>query len=284
VFDRISISFDRAIDPLSFTASDVVVTGPGGALRVSAIIAVGGSGGRSFTLMLNAAQTRVGTYRAVIGPDIRDANGHRMDQNGNGIGGQDSDTFTLTGTLGATPSPPPVSPPPPPPPPPPVSPPPVAPPPDTTSAGPRIVTAIFGGPRPGVFDRITVTFDRAINVSTLTPSDVVVTGPGGTIRVSAIIPVANSGNRQFYLVFSRDQSAAGTYRATIGPDIRDTAGNLMDQNGNGLGGQPNDSYSFTGVLGTAKAAELPKVTYTGTTRGFDDTEWGVWLGQPIRVR
>ena len=261
-FDRITVTFDRAVDPLTFAASDVAVTGPGGTIKVSAVVAVGGSGGTSFTLMLSAAQTRAGSYSAVIGPDIRDTSGR--------VG----EAYTLTGTLGTV-TPPPVSPPP-------VSPPPAT----TTAAGPKVVTAVFGGPRAGVFDRVTVTFDRAIDVSSFTPSDVTVKGPGGTVKVSAIVPVAGSGNKKFYVVFSKDQSSSGAYSSVVGPDILDTAGNRMDQNGNGVGGQTADYYMSAGTLGaTAKANGISRAfetvvaTKRGAARGFvDAVEMGVWVG------
>lgn len=51
------------------------------------------------------------------------------------------------------------------------------------------------------------------------------------------------GTTQFDIVFA-PQSAAGGYMLTIGPDIRDLAGNQMDQDQNGVNGEvPDDQFT-----------------------------------------
>lgn len=131
---------------------------------------------------------------------------------------------------------------------PPVNPPSVPPPP-TTAAGPRVTNAEFSGPRAGVFDRAVITFSHPVNPSSFTPSDVVATGPSGSFPISSVLPIANSNNTRFNLMFSRQQTVNGNYSMTIGPDIRDFNGRMMDQNGNGIGGEQADRFTLTAVLG-----------------------------------
>ena len=164
----------------------------------------------------------------------------------------------LAKLLGA--SPPPAAVPPAVPPPPAAVPPPpgaVAPPPATSGGGPAVVGAGFGGPRAGVFDRVGVVFNRAIDPGSFGPSAVSVTGPGGVpVAVSAV--VANGpGNTSFYVMFSRDQSAGGSYTLTLRPVVRDAAGRLLDQNGDGAGGTAADTFTFSNTLGNLSVSPPP---------------------------
>ncbi|MGL6094184.1 MAG: S8 family serine peptidase [Fimbriiglobus sp.] len=150
--------------------------------------------------------------------------------------------LNLAKLLGANTNPPPVLPP--------VIPPTV--PPVTTGAGPVAASAGFGGPRAGRFDRAYINFDRAVNPATFTAADVRVTAPNGApLGVSSVVPVAGSGNRSFYLMLARTQTGNGTYRVTVGPDVRDTNGRAMNQNGNGVGGETADVFTATAVIGAA---------------------------------
>ena len=45
-----------------------------------------------------------------------------------------------------------------------------------------------------------------------------------------------------------DQNVRGTYRLTVGPNVTDTSGNPMNQNGNAVNGEPGDAYSGTVTL------------------------------------
>lgn len=135
-----------------------------------------------------------------------------------------------------------------------------------TGAGPRIVTTDFSASKSGIFDRVVVSFDRAIDPATFSASDMTITGPGGTIGVSAILPVSGSGNTKFNVMFSKSQSASGTYSIAIGPEIRDTAGRAMDQNGNGIGGETGDRTTASATLGTTVSTPAPsnRQTYTAS--------------------
>src|SRR5262249_5966104 len=117
--------------------------------------------------------------------------------------------------------------------------------PDVT--GPRVVAALPNASGASPVSRVRLTFSEGINASTFTTSDATLTGPQGAVVVRSIVPVYNSDDRQFDVVFDQ-QSAAGTYTLVVGPDIRDWAGNPMDQNGNGINGEAGkdaDSIPFT---------------------------------------
>ena len=98
----VRLTFSEAIDPATFTAGDIVsFTGPNGAISVTGIKAVAGSGDTQFDLTF-ASQTTPGTYKLVLGPDIRDKHGNQMDQDRDGVRGeatQDrfSGSFTING-------------------------------------------------------------------------------------------------------------------------------------------------------------------------------------------
>ncbi|HVK14678.1 MAG TPA: S8 family serine peptidase, partial [Gemmataceae bacterium] len=107
------------------------------------------------------------------------------------------------------------------------------------TAGPTVTGATFtaGG---GALTKARVTFSEAVDSATLTTADVRVTGPGGrAVAVSAVTAVSGSGQKQFDVTF-KSQTATGTYTLTVGPEIKDAAGNRMTA-----------SYSTTTALGAA---------------------------------
>jgi subtilisin family serine protease/subtilisin-like proprotein convertase family protein len=78
VVDHIRIHFDRAIDTVTFTISDVHITGPAGrAVTVESVRAVPGSGNEVYEIRL-APQTEPGEYTVEVGPDVRDNAGHQL--------------------------------------------------------------------------------------------------------------------------------------------------------------------------------------------------------------
>jgi subtilisin family serine protease len=96
---------------------------------------------------------------------------------------------------------------------------------------------------------VRVTFSEAIVASTFTAADVSgFTGPKGSIKVKGIQAVTGSGGTAFDITFAK-QTALGTYRLTLGPDIRDSAGNPMNQDGDfALGEATQDQYQGQFVL------------------------------------
>jgi hypothetical protein len=66
-------------------------------------------------------------------------------------------------------------------------------------------------------------------------------------RRLAVAPVAGSGDTQFDVTFAA-QNLRGTYRLKVGPQIADSSGNPMNQNGNAINGEATDFYSGTVVF------------------------------------
>lgn len=128
---------------------------------------------------------------------------------------------------------------------------------DTT--GPRVTHAAWSGPQSGTLNSIRVTFNESVNPDTFAAGDVLLTGPNGRIDLEpdAVTPVPNSNNRQFDITFAT-QSAEGTYTVSIGPDLTDAAGNLMNQDGDSTNGELiQDVFTGTATISSAK-------TYTWT--------------------
>jgi subtilisin-like proprotein convertase family protein len=94
--DRVRLRFSESIDPLSVSVDDVLsITGPDGAISVVAVTPVAGNS-RQFDVTF-AAQTALGEYTLVIGPNISDLQGNLVDNDRDGTGGEEiEDRFTAT--------------------------------------------------------------------------------------------------------------------------------------------------------------------------------------------
>ncbi len=115
-------------------------------------------------------------------------------------------------------------------------------PPDTT--GPRVL-ALDPATVVGSIDRVRIRFNEAIDPLTLTLDDVTLTDTANeSIAIASVTPVPGN-SRQFDVKFA-SQTILGEYTLLVGPDIADLAGNLLDQDRNGTGGEPSDSY--TGIF------------------------------------
>ena len=207
------VTFDKVIDPDSFTPDDVSVFGPNGTVDIDSVASAGGS---DFDILFEA--TAGGSYTVVVGPGVTTPLGDEMDQNENGVNGDPDDTFTATTFL-------------------------------TDRAGPRVTDVSFGGTATRLTN-IRVTFSERVRAATFTPADVVLRGPtGNRIPVTRVTAVIGSGGKQFDIEFA-DQTAGGTYTVTVGPNISDEAGNVMDQNENGVVGEVADVFTGSTVLQT----------------------------------
>jgi parallel beta-helix repeat protein len=83
--DHVDITFSKDVNATSFTTDDIVMTGPDGPIVVNAPEDRGDGVWRiSFE-----RQFRQGDYHIFIGPHIEDSDGNEMDQDGDGIGGEE---------------------------------------------------------------------------------------------------------------------------------------------------------------------------------------------------
>jgi serine protease len=139
------------------------------------------------------------------------------------------------------------------------------PPPSNTDTSGAYVTGVsFSGS--GGISKARVTFSETLNASTFTYADVTMSGPNGSINVLGVAPVAGTNNTQFDVSFAA-QSAAGTYSLGIGTDVRDLAGNALDQNRNGVSGEAADRFTTSTAIG------LPQ-SYSSTDVGQSVYDFG----------
>jgi fibronectin type 3 domain-containing protein len=109
--------------------------------------------------------------------------------------------------------------------------------------GPQVVSTNPSGSATGPVNHITLTFNEPIDASSFTLADVVLLeGPSGSITPAAVNHV---GIGQVEVTFA-PQNTSGTYRIVVGPNIRDSTSNLMDQDNDGIGGEtPADRFETT---------------------------------------
>ena len=107
-------------------------------------------------------------------------------------------------------------------------------------AGPRVVAISPNGDVSAAIDHVVLTFDTLIEANTFTTSDISLTGPGGTITPTAVVPL---NTLSFEVDFS-PQTSLGVYTLRVGPNIFDNLGQAMDQDRNGIAGVvPNDQFT-----------------------------------------
>ena len=134
------------------------------------------------------------------------------------------------------------------------------------AAGPRIIDITPTEVRNADFDHLDVTFNEAINSQTFTPSDVSITGLAGPIDVSSVEPLDGTNYRIHFAALT----TRGTYAVTVGPEIEDLDGNLMDQNNDGSNGDPtNDVYRTSVVYVVADVIFSSNVTISESDTTYD---------------
>jgi len=98
----VQLTFNEEINPATFTAAQVTLSGPGGVIPTNLlnVAPVDQSNDHEFHVSF-PAQTAAGTYTLTVGPDIQDWYGNEMNQDRNGVNGEVSDAFTDTIRLAA---------------------------------------------------------------------------------------------------------------------------------------------------------------------------------------
>ncbi len=137
--------------------------------------------------------------------------------------------------------------------------------------GPRIVGSDPSGGVGGVVTKIRVAFNEPVDPATFAVDDIAsFVGPNGSIAISGVTPVAGSFDRKFDITFGA-QITRGNYAMVMGPAIADPAGNLMDQDADGiLGETTQDQFTAAFTLGDQQvfnSTDTPKgLAAFGTTR------------------
>ncbi len=132
--------------------------------------------------------------------------------------------------------------------------------------GPRILDHTPGEVRNAAFDHIDIRFNEAIDASTFSLADIVITGPSGPISPTGVSSLAPDVFRVAFPTLT----IRGAYRATIGPNIADLAGNLMDQNQNGVKGETlADQYTANFVYINANVIFTTSTTISETNTTYE---------------
>jgi subtilisin family serine protease/subtilisin-like proprotein convertase family protein/DNA-binding cell septation regulator SpoVG len=137
--------------------------------------------------------------------------------------------------------------------------------------GPRVVRSDPSGGVGGIVSSLRVSFNESIDPASFDAGDIAsFTGPQGPIAVTGVSVVPNSMNRKFTVAFA-PQIAHGTYEMILGPNITDRAGNPMDQDGDGILGEPlDDRFTASFLIGDqyvfhADDAPVSLVPFSTTT-------------------
>ena len=242
--DTLRLTFNKPVAVATFAPSDVAFSGPNGTIQVTSVSPVGGSDGTSWVVKF-PLQDRTGTFTAVVGPDVRDRSGNRMDQNGNGQNGDPTDTCVAPTSRDRT--------------------------------GPRITDHAFLQSWAGVHG-LRVTVDKVIDPDSFTPDDVRAFGPGGPVDVTGI---ESAGGSDFDILFA-DGTLPGTYMVVVGPDITTPLGDAMDQNENGVNGDPTDTCTATTELADMAGPRVEHISYGGTATRL--TSIRVTFTERVRAR
>jgi hypothetical protein len=222
---KVRVTFNEPIDPATFPTSEVVATGPQGAIVVSAVTPVAGSNNTQFDITFPEIAT--GNYTVTIGPDIQDFAGHKMDQDGDFVDGQSVDMFVMQFGV----------------------------------QGLKVTAATLNSSQPGQAYDVHLTFNEPVDLSSFLTTAVTLTGPDGAHNAFGVIPTP--GNFTQFDVLFLPLTAAGTYTLAVGPNITDVYGNLMDQDGNLVPGESTDAYTTTfNLVGPHVSSSSPTGTVT----------------------
>ena len=97
----VRLTFEHAIDPTTFSPEDVTIAGPAGAVDVTAIVPVPGTGNRQYDIQF-PTQTTPGNYDLTVAADVLDPAGNRMNQDQDRVVGEDvEDRFATRFSIAA---------------------------------------------------------------------------------------------------------------------------------------------------------------------------------------
>ena len=199
--DRVTLAFNNVIRIDPSTTANFEITGPLGRVTVSGLAELAD---RTYQVSF-PLQTTNGLYHFTVLPTLVDSEGFQLDQNANGIPGEADDGYSFTLILDTVP--------------------------------PRLTQHAPAGDVAGTISSVDVWLSETIDKPKFTTADISILNPGnGSISVSSITEV---GLNRFRVSFA-PQTAPGTYHVRIGPNVSDLAGNLLDQDRDGIAGESVD--------------------------------------------
>jgi hypothetical protein len=93
-----------------------------------------------------------------------------------------------------------------------------------------------------LLDRLEITFDQPISPNTFTVEDIAIRDPWNqTLKPLSMSSLPTSGNRTFMVTIS-PQSLRGIYSIIVGPQLLNSDGHAMNQNGDAVNGEKADRY------------------------------------------
>ncbi len=204
-------------------------------------------GDRTYKIDLPFPLTANGPYNfTLLSSALKDSQGFPLDQNANGVPGEPlADDYTFTLVVDTVP--------------------------------PYVSHQDPAGDVAGTIGHVNVWFSEAINTATFTTGDVTIVKPDGT--TIAPTGIQNVGRNEFQVNFPA-QTLVGTYHVKIGPTVTDVAGNGLDENGNGIGGEAADIYDGTFNLVNVDLG-LSNVQVSPSTLWAGDPMTVSWSGQNV---
>jgi len=103
----------------------------------------------------------------------------------------------------------------------------------TPVSGPRVLSLTPTQVINATFDHVDVQFNEAIDPNSFDLQDLAITGPSAAVVPTGIDQVSVDTFRVRFAALTE----RGTYRIAVGPNVADLAGNLMNQNQNGINGE-----------------------------------------------
>ncbi len=205
--DAITLTFNNPIDVSSFDPSKFLISGQMGVIQPTGMTQVGD---RTYRIDLPFALSENGPYYFTLLPTLLDAEGFEIDQNANGIPGETDDAYSFTLIVDTVP--------------------------------PHVSYQDPAGDLAGTISSVDVWFSEAIDTTTFTTGDASIVRPDGTTMLAT--GIQNVGLNEFQITFPA-QTLLGTYHVKIDPSVTDLAGNGLDEDGDGIGGEPTDVYDRT---------------------------------------
>jgi subtilisin-like proprotein convertase family protein len=142
-----------------------------------------------------------------------------------------------------------------------------------------VVKSVIPNTTGGVMSSVIVTFIGTVDPASFKTTSATLIGPNGTITITGVTditqtpPPGQPNPHNVYLLTFASQMAQGPYTITIGPNIGDFSGNLMDQDLDGVNGAPDDVFTGRFFINTTSTGPfIPGIL------GHDPTGGGLWVG------
>ena len=258
--DHVDLSFDRPMEPATFSVSSDVstFTGPAGSIKPALASPQWLDNNRTLRLAF-PSQSTPGNYTLTLGPDVRSVAGDPLDQDADGNSGESTGDVVTT---------------------------------SFTITPPRVTGHTPPSPKVGPTANFDFEFNQPMTPGSFAVADDLLsfTGPGGVDLLPVVTGFSwSDGNRTLRVNFDR-QGGDGTYAMTIGPNLlaAAAAGWTMDQDGDFTPGESADAYTATltidrstgpdafGYEAATHAFQLLDLTASGTgvTTLLDDVDDG----------